>query len=141
MAVPALLDALLCAHGPSGHEHLAFDAIREGVGDVAEIETDSVGNLVARRRGEGPLLAFVAHLDVIGLAVAHIPDDALIPVHLLGSWRANVAYGQRVEIRTRNGTVPGVIARKVIRRGSFKSVEDLREKLVSFIRYFNEVFA
>ena len=113
MAVPALLDALLCAHGPSGHEHLAFDAIREGVSDVAEIETDSVGNLVARRRGEGPLLAFVAHLDVIGLAVAHIPDDALIPVHLLGSWRANVAYGQRVEIRTRNGTVPGVIARKV----------------------------
>jgi len=35
----------------------------------------------------------------------------------------------------------GVIARKVIRRGSFKSVDDLREKLLSFIRYFNEVFA
>jgi hypothetical protein len=34
-----------------------------------------------------------------------------------------------------------VIARKVIRRGSFKSVEDLRGKLLSFIRYFNEVFA
>lgn len=87
--------------------------VREAVGDVAEIETDSVGNLVARRTGEGPLLALVAHLDVIGLAVAHIPEDALIPVHLLGSWRANVAFGQRVEIRTRNGAVPGVIARKV----------------------------
>lgn len=35
----------------------------------------------------------------------------------------------------------GVIARKVIRRGSFTSVDDLREKLLSFIRYFNEVFA
>jgi hypothetical protein len=35
----------------------------------------------------------------------------------------------------------GVISRKVIRRGSFKSVADLRERLLSFIRYFNEVFA
>jgi transposase len=35
----------------------------------------------------------------------------------------------------------GVIARKVIRRGSFTSVADLREKLLSFITYFNRVFA
>jgi putative aminopeptidase FrvX len=86
--------------------------VREAVGDIAEIETDAVGNLVARRRGDGPLLALFAHLDVIGLAVAHVPDDALIAVHQLGSWRANVAYGQRVEIRTHDGVVPGVIARR-----------------------------
>jgi putative aminopeptidase FrvX len=113
MPVPKVLDALLRAHGPSGHEHLAFDAVREAVGDIAEIETDSVGNLVARRAGAGPMLALFAHLDVIGLAVAHVADDALIPVHLLGGWRANVAYGQRVEIRTKGGTVPGVIERRV----------------------------
>jgi len=35
----------------------------------------------------------------------------------------------------------GVIMRKVIRRGSFKSVSDLREKLLKFIEYFNRVFA
>jgi putative aminopeptidase FrvX len=113
MALPELLDRLLRAHGPSGHEQLAFDAIRDAVGDLAEIETDSVGNLVARRTGEGPLLALFAHLDVIGAAIAHVADDALIAVHQLGSWRANVAYGQRVEIRTKQGDVPGVIARKV----------------------------
>jgi endoglucanase len=112
MAMPDTLDALLRAHGPSGHEHLAFDAVREAVGDVAEISTDTVGNLVARRSGDGPLLALFAHLDVVGLAVAHVPEDALIPVHLLGTWRANVAYGQRVEIATRDGVVPGVIARR-----------------------------
>jgi putative aminopeptidase FrvX len=113
MAVPELLDRLLRAHGPSGHEQLAFDVVREAVGEVAEIQTDSVGNLIARRRGDGPLLALFAHLDVIGAAVAHIADDALIAMHQLGHWRANVAYGQRVEIRTKNGAVPGVIARKV----------------------------
>jgi transposase len=35
----------------------------------------------------------------------------------------------------------GVIMRKVIRRGSFSSVEDLRTKLLNFIAYFNRVFA
>ena len=114
MALPPLLDALLRAHGPTGHEHLAYDAIRERVGDVAEIETDAIGNLVARRSGagEGPLLALFAHLDVIGLAAAHVDDDGLIPVHTLGGFRAAIAYGQRVEISTANGPVPGVVARR-----------------------------
>jgi transposase len=35
----------------------------------------------------------------------------------------------------------GVIMRKVVRRGSFTSVEDLRTKLLAFIDYFNQVFA
>ncbi|MGZ3472776.1 MAG: transposase [Isosphaeraceae bacterium] len=35
----------------------------------------------------------------------------------------------------------GVIMRKVIRRGSFTSVADLRTKLWNFIAYFNRVFA
>jgi transposase len=35
----------------------------------------------------------------------------------------------------------GVIMRKVIRRGSFTSVTDLRSKLLDFIAYFNRVFA
>ena len=113
MTVPPLLEALLRAHGPSGHEHLAYDVVRDAVAGVAEVETDSVGNLIARRRGDGPLIALIAHLDVIGAAVAHIGDDGLIAIHQLGGWRANVAYGQRVEIRTRDGDVAGVIARRV----------------------------
>ena len=35
----------------------------------------------------------------------------------------------------------GVLARRVLRRGNFLSVEDLREKILKFITYFNEVFA
>jgi transposase len=38
-------------------------------------------------------------------------------------------------------TIFGMIMRKVIRRGSFTSVKDLREKLLNFIAYFNRVFA
>jgi transposase len=35
----------------------------------------------------------------------------------------------------------GVIMRKVVRRGNFTSVDDLRTKLLAFIDYFNQVFA
>lgn len=35
----------------------------------------------------------------------------------------------------------GVVMRKVIRRGNFTSVADLRSKLLAFLAYFNEVFA
>jgi transposase len=35
----------------------------------------------------------------------------------------------------------GIVMRKVIRRGSFTSVEDLRAKLLAFIDYFNQAFA
>src|SRR5271157_2582828 len=38
-------------------------------------------------------------------------------------------------------TIFGMIMRKVIRRGSFTSVKDLRDKLLNFIEYFNRVFA
>ena len=35
----------------------------------------------------------------------------------------------------------GVVVRKVLRRGNFTSVQDLRDKLLAFIAYFNAVFA
>lgn len=35
----------------------------------------------------------------------------------------------------------GIIMRKVIRRGNFTSTEDLRNKILAFIGYFNQVFA
>ena len=115
MAVPELLDRLLRAHGPSGHEHLAHDVVRAAAGDAADATSDTVGNLVVRRRGaEGPpALALFAHLDVIGLAVAHVRESGLLSVHKLAVWPPAVAYGQRVEIHTRNGPVAGVVARSV----------------------------
>ena len=35
----------------------------------------------------------------------------------------------------------GIVMRKVIRRGNFTSTEDLRDKILAFIDYFNQVFA
>ncbi len=38
-------------------------------------------------------------------------------------------------------TIFGIIQRRVITRGSFTSVEDLKERLKAFIEYFNATFA
>jgi len=35
----------------------------------------------------------------------------------------------------------GIVMRKVIRRGNFTSTEDLGNKILAFIDYFNQVFA
>ncbi|MGI8525393.1 MAG: hypothetical protein ACR2K5_04320 [Pseudolabrys sp.] len=35
----------------------------------------------------------------------------------------------------------GIVMRKVIRRGNFASLNDLRNKRMSFIEYFNTAFA
>jgi hypothetical protein len=35
----------------------------------------------------------------------------------------------------------GMLARKVIKRGNFKSTEELKEKIMAFINYFNNTMA
>jgi len=35
----------------------------------------------------------------------------------------------------------GILAKKVVRRGNFRSKEDLRDKLLAFIEYFNATMA
>nr|MBA3348828.1 hypothetical protein [Actinomycetota bacterium] len=80
MAIPDLLDELLRAHGPVGHEQLGHDVVRSALAGLAEVQTDTIGNLVARRVGDSgaPRLALFAHLDVVGLAISHIGDDGLL---------------------------------------------------------------
>jgi putative aminopeptidase FrvX len=113
MAIPGLLDELLRAHGPVGHEQLAYDVVRRAVEEVGTVETDSVGNIVVRTGDGPPRLALFAHLDVIGLAVSHVAEDGLLSVHTLAPWRAALAWGQQVEIRSSVGSVPGVVSRRV----------------------------
>jgi endoglucanase len=54
------------------------------------------------------------HCDQIGLIVKHIDDRGFLWVHAIGGWDPQVLIGQRVQVWTTNGPVPGVIARKPI---------------------------
>jgi putative aminopeptidase FrvX len=117
VAIPELLQALLTAVGPSGHEDSPARAWREWCSQfAAEVRGDHVGSSLARVPGVsgGPTLAIVGHIDEIGLHVSHIDDEGYLRFGQVGGWDPIVLVGQRVRVITRNGTVPGVIARKPI---------------------------
>ena len=115
MPAPDLLRKLLTAPGPPGHESRPARVWREAAeGFADEVSTDKLGSTVARvnGRGDSPLMAVVGHIDEIALLVSHITDKGFLHVVQSGGWDAQVLVGQRVEILTRDGVVPGVVGRK-----------------------------
>ena len=116
MSAPDLLQKLLTAPGPPGHESLPARVWREAAeGFADEVTTDRLGTTVARVNGAGdhPLMAVVGHIDEIALLVSHVSDKGFLHVVQSGGWDAQVLVGQRVEILTRDGgVVPGVVGRK-----------------------------
>ncbi len=113
MTIPPLLDELLRAPGPPGTESAVAAIVRRECGTFAEVEHDVLGSTVARVRGSGAgrVVAFVAHVDQVGMIVTHVDDRGLARVTPLGNWDAAAAVGQRVVILGRDGAVTGVVHR------------------------------
>jgi putative aminopeptidase FrvX len=116
MPLPDILRKLLTAPGPSGYEQAAAAVFRDAASAFAEVTYDSIGSTVARvpGTGDGPSVAIVGHIDEIGLIVHHIDDDGFLWFGGVGGWDPVVLVGQRVEIATRAGLVPGVVGKKPI---------------------------
>jgi len=110
---PELLDKLLRSGAPSGYEGPAAEVWREAA-SFASLSSDGLGSSVARIGEEGPLLAVVGHIDEIGLLVTHIDEKGFLYFAPIGGWDPQILVGQRVEIRGRDGLVPGVVGRKPI---------------------------
>ncbi len=113
-SIPPLLEELLRAPGPSGHEEPAAAIVRREAAAFAGVSSDVHGTTVASVRGRagGPLLALVAHVDQVGMAVARVRPDGLLPVHRLGAWEPAAAAGQRVVVAAGAGPRPGVVRRR-----------------------------
>jgi putative aminopeptidase FrvX len=131
MPVPEVLRKLLTAPGPSGYEQAAAAVFRDAAAAFAEVTHDTVGSSVARVKGtaDGPLLAVVGHIDEIGLIVHHIDDDGYLWFTGVGGWDPIILVGQRVDVATLDGIVPGVVGKKPIhlmRDEDRKSVPELR---------------
>jgi endoglucanase len=131
MPLPPVLRRLLTAPGPSGYEQAAAAVFREEAAAFAEVSFDSVGSTVARVKGtaDGLLTAVVGHIDEIGLIVHHIDDDGFLWFTGVGGWDPVVLVGQRLEIRTKAGSIPGVVAKKpihLLRDEERKQVPELR---------------
>ena len=116
MSIPPVLRSLLTAHGPSGYETAPAAVFRDAASAFAEVVTDVMGSVWARVPGTagGPTLAIVGHIDEIGLIVSHIDDEGFLRFRGVGGWDPQILVGQRVELATRDGVVPGVIGKKPI---------------------------
>ncbi|HEX5983595.1 MAG TPA: M42 family metallopeptidase [Solirubrobacterales bacterium] len=113
MTSPVLLDKLLRAGAPSGYEGPAAEVWREAA-SFAEVSIDGIGSTIARIGEASPLLAVVGHIDEIGLVITHIDEKGFLWFAPIGGWDPQILVGQRVEVRGKNGLVPGVAGRKPI---------------------------
>ena len=135
MPLPETLRRLLTAPGPSGYEQAPAAVFREAAAAFgAEVTHDTVGSTVARVRarppGGGPLTAIVGHIDEIGMVVHHVDDDGFLWFTGVGGWDPIILVGQRVEVCTRAGRVPGVVGKKPIhlmKEDDRKKVPQLKE--------------
>jgi putative aminopeptidase FrvX len=122
LPLPPLLRSLLTAPGPSGYETAPTAVWREAASSFAELSADTLGSSIARvpGTGEGPLLAFVGHIDEIGLIVTHVDKEGYVFFRGVGGWSPEVLRGQRLELLTRDGPIPGVVerARRKVRKGA-----------------------
>jgi putative aminopeptidase FrvX len=111
-----VLRSLLTAPGPSGFEQRAAAAFRDACEPLAEVTTDHVGSVVAKLAGtrDAPSTAIMGHIDEIGLIVSHIDDDGFLWFLPIGGWDPVILVGQRLEVVTRNGIIPGVVGKKPI---------------------------
>jgi putative aminopeptidase FrvX len=116
MALSPLLRDLLTTPGPSGYERAAAEVWRNAAGEFADrVQGDVVGSSVAVVDGDGgPLVAVIGHIDEIGLVVTHVDDQGMIWFTNVGGWDPVILVGQRLEVQTAAGPIPGVVGKKPI---------------------------
>ena len=95
------------------------------VGYVAKL--DGIDNSTLGKKGRNGILKSVASRQAFLLDRSHRVRFVYLPKHT--SWL------NQIEI------VFGIVSRRVMRRGNFKSLKELKQRLLDFIDYFNTTFA
>ncbi|TFE01583.1 M42 family metallopeptidase [Jeotgalibacillus salarius] len=107
-----LLEQLTALHGPCGHEQPVSKWVRDTVKPlVDEVKVDSLGNVFATKKGNqpGPVMVMTAHMDEVGFIVKKIEENGLLPFEKLGGNDDRLLLTQKVQLRTKNGLLTGVI--------------------------------
>ncbi len=112
------LEKLVDLPGPSGFE----DAVAETViaaleSSGARIETDTLGNVIARdplqgRPSDTPILMISAHMDEVGLIVSHVAESGALFCRPIGLINERALPGSTVDVWGSRGRRTGVIGVK-----------------------------
>lgn len=114
--VKLLLKELSEAFGVSGCEDEVREIIIEAIKDhVDEYRVDSMGNLIALKRGTGeskPKVMVAAHMDEVGLMITHFEEDGSLRFRPVGGIDDRILLSKVVLIG--KDRLPGVIGVKPI---------------------------
>ncbi|PJF31397.1 MAG: aminopeptidase [Candidatus Thermofonsia Clade 1 bacterium] len=104
MADKALIQALVEAWGPPGHEYMVRALIEQHVRDLAdELRVDNGGNLICRMGSGGKKIMIAAHMDEIGLVVSALDKPGFARFTMTGGLILLLLIGNRV--RFADGTI------------------------------------
>lgn len=92
-----LMKRLSDCFGPSGREKSIREMIMDEIKELAdEITTDPLGNLIARKKGNGKKILFSAHMDQIGLIITHVDEKGFLRFANVGGLNAKELLGLRM---------------------------------------------
>jgi putative aminopeptidase FrvX len=94
-----LIKKLTETYGPSGREEQIREIIKEEIKELAdEVRVDTMGNLIALKRGRGSGLKVMlaAHMDEIGIIVTHVDEKGFLRFAPVGGMRPLALLGGRV---------------------------------------------
>ena len=104
-----LLKEITEAKGIPGFEDDVRVIIRRHLHQVANIETDRLGNIICSKKGtlDTPKLMIACHMDELGFMVKKITPNGFLRVTPLGMWAPQSLLAQKVIVRTMNGDIMG----------------------------------
>ena len=111
---PDLLRRLALAPGVPGAETAVRAVVRDVLDGAGDLSHDRLGSLLCEKKGKAsqPRVVIDAHMDEVGFMVQSISKAGRIYFVPLGGWWGHVLLGQRVDVLTESGIVPGVIGSK-----------------------------
>lgn len=99
-----LLQKLTAVTAVSGNENLIFDVIETEIKDyVDELYTDNLGNIIAHKKGDGKKLAYISHVDEVGIIANYVDEKGFVRFSCVGDINLNALVYNRVKFE--NGVV------------------------------------
>ena len=77
-----------------------------------DVQVDTMGNVIATKKGKSPSVMIAAHMDEIGLMVKSVDKKGYIRFLKLGGWYDATLINRRVILHGDNGDVTGIIGSK-----------------------------
>ncbi|HLQ96223.1 MAG TPA: M42 family metallopeptidase [Pseudogracilibacillus sp.] len=94
-----------------GDERRVRDYMSQELGKYADhLISDNLGSVFGEKIGDGPRVMVAGHMDEVGFMVTQITGNGMIRFQTLGGWWSQVMLAQRVQVMTKQGAIPGVIA-------------------------------